>query len=78
MGFDFHHVLFITCHTKNHRVVVFHHLYCCTVSGFSSSTSLTIFSSSHWSIAGASNHFSFIISSAFLPDFNISSIITFN
>ena len=69
LGLAFQAVFFITCHTKNHIVVVFHHLYCSTIAGFSSKTDFTIFSSSLSSGHCTLNHFSDIISSTFFQVF---------
>jgi len=60
---------------KNHIVVVFPSLYCWTIAGFSSSICLAICSISLLSIAGASNHFSLMISVGFFPVDNISSMM---
>jgi len=63
---------------KNPMVVVFPPLYCSTIAAFHAKTSLARSSISLLSIAGASNHFSLIISSRFFHVDNISSIIIFN
>jgi hypothetical protein len=76
-GLAFHPVSFITCQTKNPKVLVLPHLYCSTIAGFFFSTFFTIFFKSSSPTAGASNHFSDITSFADFPFFNISSITIF-
>gem|GEM_PF-5921150 len=68
----------MTCPTKNHRVVVLPPLYCSTMLGFSRRTASIIEFMLSVSIAGASNHFSLIISSTSFPVAIISSMITFS
>ena len=75
-GFVLPHVFFINCPIKNQIVVVFPSLYCWTIVGFSSRICFAISSISLLSIAGASNHFSLMISSADLPVDSISCITT--
>gem|GEM_PF-1464078 len=76
-GLAFQAVSFMTCHTKNHKVLVFPDLYCSTIVGLFSRTFFAIFSKSFSLISGASNHFSLIISLADFQVFSISSITIF-
>jgi hypothetical protein len=77
LGLAFPCVFFITCHTKKPIVLVLPHLYCSTIAGFSATTVLQILINSSFERAGASNHFSLIISDADAHEANISSITNF-